>query len=766
MPCLPPNANANMLSNFSGHLPSWHGGGNIPMNGPHSAVVQQYGCTIKKDFSIQRTRSYFKKGMEGICVGEPEDGHVKIFIRGITESFQNGVWVENLWVPVSNVDRGRRHEPNINDWDIKMNMNSWNVEDSTGNLKATPPDTTVLGRTITRLIDEFHTNPAPFMGTKIQDLLDKRAKLGKTSTIASITKAIIQGIKDASLYTTLNKTSFTMEDILRAAKHTINEKFPQGKGGIYVRYHISSSGVTRWKPNTKYVYVGKSVDFKDRFDSHRSSVTSYGDLTRNSRELHSRVLCTMSETDVIDYAYLVEQIFVCLFETYRSDLHGSLTRTFEISKGIDHVEAVQAADYFKKVSEKVFAETRFPGAINRSSFGVSMGANYSMPFTEWARTKEQLLFLRHDTLVKDRVTGRSIPMSVFRRAKPKSAHYLSKSSGKQSNAYDEMYVFQKYRAGKHFFSVRHSQTVRDGTMGPMQDDPYQLVFEVRTDGQPHPNAWSRLPNIGGLINWDQARSLAVRIEWEFPAKSGIWKHRYLYAQNVYKFQDQREAGCHANYIKIIAMIQWLFDAPPNNPRPWMPRLKGCAYVLQTVYHYHTQTIEVKNPEPFTMTNGGHKKKVDIVNAMKAVGFDNVDDEPEVKKTCDGCAMLSTKALKSIGSKCVVVEGLDVCRPCLLFGRPCCSWTKNPAVKGMRAFSKGMIAGEIAHEGKVTSEDVALNKKFRAALNCQPLPESRVEGTTFTQQLIDASNLDTLEDDLSDVEDAEEEFEGSEGEDEE
>jgi len=102
----------------------------------------------------------------------------------------------------------------------------------------------------------------------------------------------------------------------------------------------------------------------------------------------------MSETDLSDFAYLVEQIFVCLFESYRSDLLVGLLGTVDTTKGIEHVEAVQAAHYFKKVSEKVFSETRFFGAINRSSFGVSHGANYSMPFKEWAVSMEQLLFLR------------------------------------------------------------------------------------------------------------------------------------------------------------------------------------------------------------------------------------------------------------------------------------------------------------------------------------------------------------------------------------
>jgi hypothetical protein len=301
-------------------------------------------------------------------------------------------------------------------------------------------------------------------------------------------------------------------------------------------------------------------------------------------------------------------------------------------------------------------------------------------------------------------------------------------------------------------------------MGPRQDDPYQLVFEVRTDGQAHPSVWSRLCAIGPFRNWDQGRSLAVCIEWEYPPKSGKWRHRYLFAHNVCTFENKNQAGSHVNYINTIAMVQWLFDAEPNRPQPWMSRLRGCAYVLQTVYNFHTQTIEVKLQEPFTMQSGRTKTKASIVAAMEALGLDNVDGPFGQQKMCDGCAMLSTKALESLGSQCIQIQGLNCCRNCLLFGRPCCSWTKNGAVRESSVFSKGMISGEISHEEKVTSADVALNKTYRSGLHYQPLPETEEQVQSFSQNPIEVVNLAMLEDDLSDAEDADEDFEGEDGED--
>jgi hypothetical protein len=55
------------------------------------------------------------------------------------------------------------------------------------------------------------------MGTNIQDLLDKRATPQKGSDTQSLTKVIIQGIKKANVYATLNKPNFSATDLLDAA---------------------------------------------------------------------------------------------------------------------------------------------------------------------------------------------------------------------------------------------------------------------------------------------------------------------------------------------------------------------------------------------------------------------------------------------------------------------------------------------------------------------------------------------------------------------
>ena len=177
--------------------------------------------------------------------------------------------------------------------------------------------------------------------------------------------------------------------------------------------------------------MGKTVDFRGRFDTHPHTLSSYGELTRNSKFFTSLALCAMADQDNIDFAYLVEQIFVCILESYREDVLVDEGRTvvLDSDSAIRHAEATDAALYFRKASAKVFQTTNFPGAINRESFGVSFGANYSSPFKEWSLMSEQRLFLRHDVHVKSRIDGSVMPISIFRSAKMKIAKYQRKQTG-------------------------------------------------------------------------------------------------------------------------------------------------------------------------------------------------------------------------------------------------------------------------------------------------------------------------------------------------
>jgi hypothetical protein len=509
--------------------------------------------------------------------------------------------------------------------------------------------------------------------------------------------------------------------------------------------------------------VGKTVDYRDRWGSHPDSLSSYGELTNNSSVLKSVALYIMADDDNIDFSYLVEQIFVCLLETYRSDLLVDEESTFRVDADspIEHAEAIETALYFRKVSERVFQRTYFPGAINRNGFNVSFGANYSSPFKEWSMKSEQLLFLRHDTLVKSRIDGLTMPISIFRTARSKIAYYRTKQ---RASAGFEINCFQKSHNGSYFFGASHTQFIMDGTMGPEDGKSYYLVFEVRTDGLAHPNAWSRLPIVGPYYNWEQGRSLAVRIEWEHPAGSGKYRFRYMHTRKIFTFKDKTIRGSSINYIKSIGMTQWLMNAPPKHPQSFMERLRGHAYVLQTVYNYHTQTIELSVPQPIKMVDGRHLPKSAVEKQMRYLGLENVNGAFRClggsRVNCDTCAWMRTNEKKVLNGGCnrvTVANTTDtVCGVCLLFGRACCSWSILPGLKDAAYFTDTVVSGSAAKQAKISADDVASNARLMSILVAQLLPKQEQTGEEFSQQLMNVIDLSRVEDDLSDTEEEEDE----------
>lgn len=233
----------------------------------------------------------------------------------------------------------------------------------------------------------------------------------------------------------------------------------------------------------------------------------------------------------------------------------------------------------------------------------------------------------------------------------------------------------------------------------------------------------------------------------------------MYNSKTFAFQSNDLLGAHIGFIKTIAMIRWLFHASPSKLQPWIPVLEGGAYILQTTFNYHTQTIQVSHQSSFDMRSGALRPEKAVIQDLIDLGLQGANGSfggqglPKGRVQCGACTMLSPKVRHSLGSSdCTQIPGKNCCRLCMLFGRPRCTWTDNGAIRVMNAFSQGVIRGEVGTEGMATSGDVTLNRKYRSALHSQFLPAEGAHVQTFRQQLIDVVNLARQEDDLSDAED--------------
>jgi hypothetical protein len=674
MAWLPENSRHDLLAAIpADQWNAWADGASIDRPRP----PQIYGCRINTDFAdtSEVPNIIYKKGMQGQFLGLSEKGNAQIFIRGVTE----GKGFNNRYVPAKFVDKGKRWSEDVNDWRLDVNIITLRF-DARNWTSASLPDTTLLGKTVTRLISAFRDSPPPLLAEKLTSFLDK-------ANITALSHNFIRGVKDAGLYDVLAKPNgnFSSQELVTAAKYRIDNDHPCDKAGIYVRFHKASPNVVGWEPNTTYCYVGKSTEFITRFKSHVHSQTVYGNLTRGSSSLRMIALCIIDVHADDGVFYLFEQLFVCLLQTYRDDVIGSGGRDITI----DLLKFAQPAKHFTDIADEVFRMTGWRGGVRRASFQVARGVNCSSPLTEYGTKSDKMLFIRTDVDIKDGSTGVVTPMAFYRRSNP----VMVKSHGVANKARNTVYhlkTFINKESSVITFSHATNSKKHPGNV-PIVGQPYEFIIEVRKDGTPHPHAWARCPDVGRFENWRQANSFAVRIEWQDARDSGKWKFRYLQATHPYRRLDETEPGSLATYGSAIAFLQYLTHERPNHNHKWIPMVAGAARVLQANYNFMDQSITFTEPtERIPMLSGRIRSDDAIIADMKSApcSLENVNaafGDFHGKKTrrnrhmCDTCTLvlqMPTASTCFAGSTCTQVRDTKVCSTCVHFGRPCYSWSAD------------------------------------------------------------------------------------------
>jgi hypothetical protein len=649
---------------------------------PHEQPTSVYACRINKNVNSPDGITY-RAGMQGQVLGMNQDKtSYKVFIEGVTE----GDGFANRFVPKQYVDLGPPWKTDLEDWKLNIHLPATIVASQRW-ASSTAPDTTVLGRTVHRLITAFRDSPLEMAPAGLAEYLQKL-------NVTVITRTILAGIKAAGAYNVLNHSNgFSAADLHNVAQK-ITSATSSNESGVYARFHVSSKTVAHWKSESSYAYVGKTNDFGSRFTSHKATKSAYGDLTRNSSSLKMIVLCKLSNAESSGSFFLVEQIFVCLLQTYREILLLNNTAI----KDTDMLGHFQAARYFADVSQEVFRQTGWPGGVisRPAAFGIQYGANCSSPLLEFGSTYESSLFIRTDANIKDGSTGSIVPMAFYRRADHKVAtrSKWSKNPGRgqhHDTAFVRVYAKHLYEPPRTMVTFGYSLTkTTDPREWPLAGTPYQLVFEVRKDGTAHPEAWARLCEIGRFENWNQANSLRVRIEWQHPQDSGKWLFRYLQAKVSITTQvDEKVPGSLTTYTKAISTIQWLTGNSPNHRYPWIPRLWGSARVLFADYDYMTQSITLKPPpNDIPMLSGRARPDDALIFDMRKAEynlayvngtFGQFGAGPATnRKKCDLCLMVGDGITggKVLDKSCVRYKDSSVCTNCRSIGHACCSWTRG------------------------------------------------------------------------------------------
>jgi hypothetical protein len=728
MAWVPEDASHNVLAAVAGSTwNEWADGASLD-TAPHHQVQPVHAFRINTRFKDQSIQ--YEKGMQGQYLGQNDKGFARIFIQGVTE----GDGFRNRLVPRKYIDVGPLWEDDINKWRLDTQLAGTTVNSQAWKFTP-PPDQTVLGKTIARLISAFYHTPPPFTHDKTTDLIDR-------SNITVLTTTIIDGIRKAGLYETLSSPKpFTALDLLKVARYKIRDSNSSDEAGAYARFHLTTKGVKFWMPEATYAYVGKTNDFARRNEEHKYTTSSYGDMTNNSKSLVMIALCILSKTAEDGLYYLTEQIFVCLLETYKPSVvnpSGTSTNMLGFAK---------VAKYFRDMSNEVFRLTGWQGFIRRGpkSCGIQFGANCSSPLFEYSAGQDKFMFVRTDVNIKDGKTGSVVPMACYRRAN----RITTGTGGTVRQALRKATIAEGKRKSVIILRLRY-HTKSANTLPP-PGSPFELIIEVRKDGTPHPHAWARLPAIGRFENWEQANSFACRVEWEYPLGSGSWRFTYLQRSDLYRRADNQVPGSLRNYSKAISFLQWLTNSTPNHTHNWIPKLAGASLVLQNEFDFMNQVVTFRDPKnDIVMLPGRARSDQNMMVLMSRPehGLDRVGgafgftEGHKSRRSCDTCLLANSGAMVAgilPGNGCVQDKNnSSVCTNCIAFGRPCCTYTA-----GLASLSQ--------NKQQLTIDNKAKSINAAAALVYLPTADIPESMQSFSQQLRTIEN-DNQYDDGSDYED--------------
>lgn len=581
---------------------------------------------------------------EGHTGGQPS---ALIDIAGVTHSR----FYTARWVPRNVIEVGPPVKE-LKDWTIQISGLGTRFQNESKYQPSEPPDNTPFGKTVHAMINAIYHEQFPFISPVLYKDIDE---FGGTDAIS---KAIIDGVKLAGLYDAFNVPDFNISQLKAAASCTLPTNRSHVLAGVYARWSKTRATMPEsvWTPNTTYLYVGHSKNMDSRHATHPYSTSSYGILNRNA-DVRAFALCLLPEESHKIFLYLAEQVLMCMLQSFRKGVYSS-------SYDSKYVEMVHQAKIMVSLSNQVFAITKWTGAQQRPSFCVGQGANLSLPVVEYSQMRETL-WVREDTHAAHPETGQTMPMAIFRRSTP----ITYSVSGSSESGELRFFVFQF-----PVFRLACSPVAQDK---PAIGQACQAIIEIRKDKLPHPRSFSRLADIPRFQNWDQARSVALRIEWEDLKQPGKWRTQYLSRSFTTLRNDNIPASFEA-YAKSIEILQCMLHNRPRQIPSWIVQPRY-ANVVMAVYNYMDHTI--------TFRAVGDQDRVPIKSCARLL-TDQIETEmrnpkyqlrqvgqipPERGTTtprCDVCKML-----KSSDVKCTPNSN-GVCSRCLSFGFPRCSWTPD------------------------------------------------------------------------------------------
>ncbi|KAF2493938.1 hypothetical protein BU16DRAFT_619139 [Lophium mytilinum] len=588
---------------------------------------------------------------------------------------------KNGWVPRDRIVCGTVPWGN---WKIKADLVT------PGTIKV--PRVPGMPSTSSRVYKAISTFLATLAVSRTSLLFEKFYELVGTNgeKIASLTNLVVEGIKKASLFDVLNTPDFTVKDLVDNSRYPDASKAPTTIAGIYFRAIKDAN-------DEDHFYIGHTNNLPSRAQGYKTDTNNpkgkgyHMDLSAKAKKIAMCALCILPQDVDTGIRYLVEQIFVCLFETYRPTL-------FRISAGYisarlladdpGRIVQFQYAVYLTRIAEIAAADSGWKGAVTRPGFGATQGVNWLSPLYEMTtgQTHERVLFIRSDGTVQDPTSKELIPVANFRRANARSTNWHAASSATTSNSQ----VFIISEIGDTKISNPHTTEANaaassSGTDWPIQNQPFHVVYEVRKDWKLHPYPWARVPSIGPFMDWERANSLGVRLEWQDAKKQ--WRRRYLQVgSKSHHALDDKSPGSLKAYSDGMTIIHFLFREDRNDHRGWVTDA-GFARVKRVRMDCISQTIQfldltdvlkpavsIQRKPASIIKQQMEDDSLELEHVGGVVGGMDEGGRTYKRTLCDTCVLFGKRGSQK---GCNQAEGTNskVCSLCYFtYGRPFCSFT--------------------------------------------------------------------------------------------
>jgi hypothetical protein len=238
--------------------------------------------------------------------------------------------------------------------------------------------------------------------------------------MGSIRDQIVEGVQIAGLLDTFNHPKFTLDDIVNNAR-VVDSNLPEKyQWGIYLRVY-KLDGKTE-------LYIGKSRDMVKRWRSashHTDPNTRHGKILLNPNTKATwYTLCILTYRPKGAVVAICEQVFTCLLESYRSDIHHPSGYVNALL-----VNFVADAKFIVDAAQAAQAKSGWPGALwsRHHDFGASDAHNVQTPLSE--ATNDSALLIRTDAYHEHE--GEIVHIVNYRRASPKTAHYYDGNKAKK-----------------------------------------------------------------------------------------------------------------------------------------------------------------------------------------------------------------------------------------------------------------------------------------------------------------------------------------------